>query len=147
MSTLRVSATAGDAGPVIVLAGEADVTNAEQLRDVIDAQLASGAVYLTIDAAGLTFADSGAIRILAGTGKTLKELGGGLVLLRPRKTLLRTLTLLGVDQLITIQAATDMSHKLNGNGTVPELVQVRIPRPPNRRSHVSGRPHASARAN
>jgi anti-anti-sigma factor len=119
MSMLRVSATTGDAGPVIVLAGEADVTNAGQLRDVIGAQLASGAVYLTIDAARLSFADSSAIKILAGTGKTLKELGGGLVLLRPRKTLLRTLTLLGVDQMITIQAGTDMSHRLNGDGDSP----------------------------
>ena len=111
MSTLRVSATAGDAGPVLVLAGEADVTNAEQLRDVIGAQLASGAVYLTIDAAGLCFADSRAIGILAGTAKTLKELGGGLILLRPREILLRSMTLLGVDQVITIQAATDVAHK------------------------------------
>ena len=111
MSTLRVSATAGDAGPVLILAGEADVTNAEQLRDVIGAQLASGAVYLTIDAAGLSFADSRAIGILAGTAKTLKEQGGGLVLLRPREILLRSMTLLGVDQVITIQAATDVAHK------------------------------------
>jgi len=111
MSTLRVSATAGDAGPVLVLAGEADVTNAEQLRDVIGAQLAAGAVYLTIDAAGLSFADSRAIGILAGTAKTLKELGGGLILLRPREILLRSMTLLGVDQVITIQAATDVAHK------------------------------------
>ena len=116
MTTLRVSVTAGDAGPVLVLAGEADVTNAEQLRDVITAQLASGAVYLTIDAAELSFADSGAIGILARTGRTLKELGGGLVLLRPRNNLLRTLTLLGVDQVITVQAATGMAHKLNGDG-------------------------------
>ena len=110
MSTLCVSVTAGDAGPVIVLAGEADVTNAEQLRDVIDAQLASGAVYLTIDAAGLSFADSEAIGILAGTGRTLKELGGGLVLLWPQDSVLRTITLLRVDQVITIHAAPGMAH-------------------------------------
>jgi anti-anti-sigma factor len=119
MTTLRVSATAGDAGPVLVLAGEADITNAGQLRDVIGAQLASGAVYLTIDTAELSFADSAAIGILAGAGRTLKELGGGLVLFRPRKALLRTLTLLGVDQVITIQPATGMAHKPNGDGDTP----------------------------
>jgi anti-anti-sigma factor len=119
MSTLRVSAAAGDAGPVLVLSGEADITNAEQLRDVIGTQLASGAVYLTIDAARLSFADSRAIGILAGTAKTLKELGGALVLLRPRKALLRTMTLLGVDQVVTIQAATDTAHKLNDDGDSP----------------------------
>jgi anti-anti-sigma factor len=124
MTTLRVSARAGDAGPVLVLAGEADVTNAGQLRDVISAQLASGAVYLTIDAAELSFADSAAIGILAGAGRTLKELGGGLDLLRPRKILLKTMTLLGVDQVMIVQAATDMAHKLNGDGRSPELVQA-----------------------
>lgn len=120
MSTLRASVTAGDAGPVLVLAGEADVTNAEQLRDVIGAQLAGGAAFLTIDTAGLSFADSSAIGILAGTGRTLKELGGGLVLLRPQQPVLRTLTLLGVDQVVSIHAASDMALKPNGDGDEPE---------------------------
>jgi anti-sigma B factor antagonist len=111
MSTLRVCITAGDAGPVLVLAGEADVTNAERLRDVVSSALASGAVYLTVDAAGLSYADSSAIGILAGTGRTLKELGGALILLRPQESVLRTLTLLQVDQVITIHAAADGSHK------------------------------------
>lgn len=120
MSTLRVSVEAGDAGPVLVLAGEADVTNAEQLRNVIGAQLASGAAYLTIDAAGLSFADSRAVGILAGAGMTLKQLGGALILLRPKKNVLRTLTLLGVDQMITIRGATEMAHEPNGDGTASE---------------------------
>ena len=114
-SALRVSVTAGDAGPVLVLAGEADVTNAERLRDAVSAQLASGALYLTIDATGLSYADSSAIGILAGTGRTLKELGGGLVLLRPQDGVLRTLTLLEVDRVITIHAATDGAHKPDGD--------------------------------
>jgi anti-anti-sigma factor len=115
VSALRVSVTAGDAGPVLVLAGEADVTNAERLRDVVRAQLASGAVYLTIEATGLSFADASAIGILAGTGRTLKELGGGLVLLRPQESVLRTLTLLEVDHVITIHSATDTAHKRKGD--------------------------------
>jgi anti-anti-sigma factor len=110
-SALRVSVTAGDAGPVLVLAGEADVTNAERLRDAVSAQLASGALYLTIDATSLSYADSSAIGILAGTGRTLKELGGGLVLLRPQDAVLRTMTLLEVDRVITIHPATDGAHK------------------------------------
>jgi anti-anti-sigma factor len=105
MSTLLVSVAAADAGPVLVLAGEADVTNAEQLRAAIGAQLASGAVYLTIDAGGLSYADSMSIGILAGTGRTLKELGGALILLRPQERVLRTMTLLGVGQVIVIRAA------------------------------------------
>lgn len=102
MSTLRVSVAAGEPGPVITLSGEADITNTAQLSDVITAQLASGAVYLTIDAAGLSFADSTSIGVLAGAARALRELGGGLILLRPRSNLVRTLTLLGADQMLTI---------------------------------------------
>ncbi len=108
VSTLRVSVTAGEAGPLITLAGEADVSTAAQLNDVITAQLASGTIYLTIDVAELSFADSRSISILTGAARILKELGGRLVLLRPRGTLIRILTILGADQLLTIHQATGL---------------------------------------
>lgn len=106
---------AGDGGPVIVVTGEADIISAGQLRDVISAELASGAVFLTIDAAGLSFADSAAIGVLAGTGRTLRELGGRLVLLRPQQAVLRKLTLLGVTQVITVHAAADIAGRPEGD--------------------------------
>src|SRR5262249_31432831 len=77
------------------------------------AQLPNGAMYLTIDAAGLSFADSRALGILTGTGRSLKELGGRLVLLRPQETVLRMLTLLGADQVVTIRTSTDTAHMPN----------------------------------
>ena len=100
---LKASVTTGEAGPVISLQGEADASNAGQLSDVIIAQLASGTLYLTIEAAGLSFADSMAVGILTGAARTLANLGGGLILLHPQERLLRTLTLLGADQVITIR--------------------------------------------
>lgn len=96
------SVAAGEAGPLITLAGEADVSTAAQLDDVITAQLATGAMYLTIDVAELSFADSMSISILTGAARILKELGGRLVLLRPQRTLLRILAILGADQVLTI---------------------------------------------
>ena len=104
-----MSVATGEAGPVIILSGEADVSNAAQLREVITAQLASGTLYLTIDAAELSFADSMSIGVLAGAARTLRGLGGALVLLHPQKSLIRTLTLLGADQVMTIYAATDIT--------------------------------------
>jgi anti-anti-sigma factor len=101
-----MAVAAGESGPLITMSGEADLTDAGQIRDVLTAQLASGATYLTIDAAGLTFADSGAVSVLTGTAKTLKELGGRLILLRPQSNLVRTLTILGADQMFTVRAAT-----------------------------------------
>lgn len=99
---LRVSVTVGEAGPIIALSGEADASNAAQLSDAITAQLAGGAVYLTIDAAELNFADSMSIGVLTGAAKALKGLGGGLILLRPQGSLVRTMTLLGADRVLTI---------------------------------------------
>lgn len=115
MTTLRVSVATGESGPIITLSGEADATKAARLREVITAQLASGTVYLTIDAAELRFADSMSIGVLTGAAKTLKELGGGLVLLRPQAALVRTLALLGADQMLTIHAATDIAHDPEGD--------------------------------
>lgn len=125
VNTLSATVTAGEAGPVIILAGEADLTNAGQLMDVISEQVGSGATYLTIDAAGLSFADSKALAILAATGRSLKQLGGGLVLLRPQETVLGMLTLLGVDQLVTIQTSTDTAHaEKRCREQPPQLVQA-----------------------
>jgi len=101
--TLKISVTTGESGPVIILEGEADVSNAAQLSDVIIAQLASGTLYLTIDTARLSFADSMSIGVLTGAARTLTNLGGRLILLHPQERLLRTLTLLGADQVITIR--------------------------------------------
>ncbi|WP_222849064.1 STAS domain-containing protein [Trebonia kvetii] len=106
--TLRVSVEAGECGPLITVAGEADVTTAAQLADVITAQLATGTLYLTVDTAELSFADSMTISILTGAARSLKELGGGLVLLRPQSHLTRILAILGADQVLTIHGATDL---------------------------------------
>jgi anti-anti-sigma factor len=99
---LQASVQAGESGPVVVLAGEADLTCAGQLDALIAGQLAGGTRQLTIDAAGLRFADSAAIRTLVLAARTLTERGGSLVLLDPQESVARVLTLLGADQMVTI---------------------------------------------
>jgi anti-sigma B factor antagonist len=88
---------------VLVLSGEADLTTAAELTELTDAQLAGGTRQLTIDASGLSFADSASIRVLVLAARTLRERGGRLVLLRPQSGVARVLGLLGADQLITIE--------------------------------------------
>jgi anti-sigma B factor antagonist len=88
---------------VIALAGEADLTCVGQLSALITGQLAGGTRRLTIDMAGLRFADSASIRALVLAARTLKERGGSLVLLRPQPPVGRMLTLTGADQVITIR--------------------------------------------
>jgi anti-anti-sigma factor len=100
---LQTSVTAGRSGPVIMLSGEADLTCAAQLSALITAQLSGGTRQLTIDASGLRFADSAAIRVLVLAARTVKERGGNLVLLRPQRSVARTLALLGTEHMFTIR--------------------------------------------
>jgi anti-anti-sigma factor len=108
VSTLRASVSAGESGPVITLSGETDVTTVAELSKLVTAQLSGGTLHLTIDAAGLSFADSASVRVLALAARTLQQRGGGLVLLRPQRVLTRILEVMGVDQMITIRGQTEI---------------------------------------
>jgi anti-anti-sigma factor len=109
---LQASVETGEYGPVIVLAGEADLTCAERLGALITGQLAGGTRQLTIDVSGLRFADSASIRTLVLAARTLTERGGSLVLLDPQKSVARVLALLGADQMITIGTKTSTLERL-----------------------------------
>jgi anti-anti-sigma factor len=81
---LRASVSAGKSGPVIALFGETDMTTVAQLSELVTGQLADGTRQLTIDASGLSFADSASVQVLLLAARTLRERGGGLVLQRPQ---------------------------------------------------------------
>jgi anti-sigma B factor antagonist len=101
---LTASVAAGESGPVIVLAGEADLNSAAQLATLISAQVARGTRQLTVDLSGLRFADSATVRTLALAARTLRQRGGTMVLLRPQQAVVRILALTGADQMFTIRA-------------------------------------------
>ena len=98
--------TSGDFGPVLVLSGESDISAAAELT-VLIMQLAAGARHLTVDLSGLRFADSASIQAFIRADRALKASGGTLVLLAPQPVVARVLTLLGVDQLITVHPGPD----------------------------------------
>jgi anti-sigma B factor antagonist len=99
---LKVSVAAGPSGPVMMLSGEADLTNVAELSALISAQLSDGTEQLTIDMSGLRYADSASIRTLVLAARTLEQRGGSLVLLHPQPPVARILTLLGADQMLTV---------------------------------------------
>ena len=107
MSTLRASVSAGESGPVITLSGEVDITTAAELSELITGQLADETQQLTIDVAGLDFADTAAIRVLLIAAKTLRQRGGDLVLLRPQRTLARILEIIGADEVVAIRGKAE----------------------------------------
>ena len=104
MSILQASVSSGRDGPVLVLSGEADMTNLAVLNDAMAAAMPGGARHLTVDVSGLRFADTASVRALLLAALTLKDQGGFLVLLRPQPALRQVLTLLGAGQAITIRA-------------------------------------------
>ncbi len=100
---LSASIAAGEAGPLITLSGSVDITNLAELSEVLTDPRVSETAHLTIDASGLSSADSMAARALALTAKVLKERGGGMVLLHPQQPLVRVLELTGADRMMTIR--------------------------------------------
>ena len=96
----------GETGPVVMLAGEADLTSAAELTQALTAQLSGGARHLTVDLSRLRFANSAAISALVLAGRTLNDRAGTLELVRPQPAVARALALLGVDQMFTIRGET-----------------------------------------
>ena len=102
---LEISVVAGEAGPVVMLSGEADLTTVAELADALSAQLAAGVRHLTVDLSRLRFADSAVIRELVLADRRLKDRGGGLALAHPQPVVARALSLLGVDRAIEVRDA------------------------------------------
>jgi anti-sigma B factor antagonist len=107
MCLLDVSVAAGEAGPVVTLSGEADLTTVAALREALSAQIDGGARHLTVDLSRLRFADSPALRALALAGRAIKEAGGELELVRPQPAVARVLELLCLDQVLTVRDGTE----------------------------------------
>ena len=81
VSTLRASVSAGESGPVLTLSGGTDLATVAELSELVTGQLSGGTRHLTIDASGLSFADSASVRVLVLAATALRKRGGGLVLL------------------------------------------------------------------
>ena len=105
MSPLRISVAAGQAGPVVTLSGEADLSTAAELNEVLTRQVASGSRHLTVDVRELSFADSASVRTLVLAGRAMKDRGGALEVTNPQPAVARLLSLMGVDRMITVRAA------------------------------------------
>jgi anti-anti-sigma factor len=103
LGSLKVSVTAGPSGPVLVLAGEADVTTAAQLDEALGPQASGRATRLTIDATDLRYADSASMRVLLMAAATITSRDGTVTLLNPQPPVARLLDLLCVDGMITVE--------------------------------------------
>jgi len=103
VSLLEVSVAAGASGPVLVLAGEADVTSVTRLDEVLTARISGQAVQLTIDATNLRYADSASVTTLAMAAKEVRTRNGSVTLLNPQPAEARILDLLRAGEMFGIR--------------------------------------------
>jgi anti-sigma B factor antagonist len=103
MAVLQASASDGADGPVVVLSGEADATTAGLLREILTAQLDTGARLVTVDASGLSFLDSASLRVLVLVARALHGRHGTLVFAYPQPMVARVLEITGADKLLEVQ--------------------------------------------
>ena len=102
--SLSIDTTTGASGATTVLvSGEVDVSNADELRTALDQALSSGATELTVDLAEVPYIDSTGIGVLVGAAHHAAERGVRLEVARPQRNVARVLGLLGVTSELNIR--------------------------------------------
>src|ERR1700760_3881144 len=106
VSLLEVSVEAGDLGPVIVLAGDADSSSVTQLNEVLIAQVSGRTRPLTIDATNLRSIDPATAQTLMLAAPIVMVRGGSTVLVNPQEPVLKMLNHTRSTEMFTIQNRT-----------------------------------------
>ena len=96
---------ANERGPVIAIAGDADVGAALALEERLAEAVTGGARIVTIDLSGATLIDSRTIGVLVGWEERLRSAGGLLPIVCPNPNILRMLETMGLDQSLSIYAS------------------------------------------
>jgi anti-sigma B factor antagonist len=103
---LRASVSApespGATYTVVVLAGEVDATNSDELYGVLESVVNQQPRLLIVDMSELTFMDSTGLRMLLRSTRSLDAHGGVLALAAPQVAVARVLQLTRADQLIPV---------------------------------------------
>jgi len=92
---------------LVVLDGEADVTNCNALREVLEAEVAKQPRTVIIDLSKLRFMDSSALHVILRVNRTMDRQGGVLALASPREPVAKMLRLTAADQLLPVYASVD----------------------------------------
>jgi anti-anti-sigma factor len=101
-ASVSVPDTAGATYSVVVLAGEVDATNSDELYGVLESVVAQQPRLLVVDMSELSFMDSTGLRMLLRSSRALDQQGGVLALAAPQVSVARVLELTRADQLIPV---------------------------------------------
>jgi anti-sigma B factor antagonist len=103
--TVAARESAGEPYTLIAVAGEADITNRDDLRGVLDAEAAQQPVTLILDLSGLRFMDSSALHVILQANRALDRQGGVMALVAPQEAVAKMLKLTTADRLIPVFAS------------------------------------------
>ena len=99
---VAASEAAGEPYTLVEIAGEADVTNTDELRRLLDEEVAQQPRTLIIYLSGLRFMDSSALHALLRVNRSLDRQGGVLALVSPQAAVAKILRLTTADRLIPV---------------------------------------------
>jgi anti-anti-sigma factor len=94
---------------LVVLKGEADATNSEQLRELFESEIAAGLRTLIVELSALAFMDSTALRVLLQCRRMLDGQGGVLGLVQPQGSVARMLRVTRADQLVPVYDSVEQA--------------------------------------
>ncbi len=113
--TLTVATRQSEGQPytLISVSGEADVTNREELRGTLDAEVAREPTWMILDLSGLKFMDSSALHVVLQANRALDRRGALMALVAPTEAVAKMLRLTTADRLIPVyrtltEAAADV---------------------------------------
>jgi anti-sigma B factor antagonist len=104
LMTVSVTAreSAGERYTLVAVAGEADITNRDDLRGVLDAEVTQQPATLILDLSGLRFMDSSALHVILQANRALDRQGGVMALVAPQEAVAKMLKLTTADRLIPV---------------------------------------------
>lgn len=102
--SLEISVSTKDKASTIVLSGEVDVSNADELRQAI-AKLEEAQQDISVDMAEVPYIDSTGIGVLVGAANRAKEAGTNFSVLALQPNVARVIDLLDLSELLNIVEA------------------------------------------
>jgi anti-sigma B factor antagonist len=100
--TVTARESAGEPYTLVAVAGEADITNRDDLRGVLDAEVTQQPDTLILDLSQLRFMDSSALHVILQANRALDRQGGVMALVAPQEAVAKMLKLTTADRLIPV---------------------------------------------
>jgi anti-anti-sigma factor len=106
-TSVTTGISGGEAFTLVTLSGEADVTNCDTLRDVLEGEVAKRPRTLVVDMSELRFMDSSALHVVLRVNRAMDRQGSVLALAAPRQAVAKMLRLTAADQLIPVYPSVE----------------------------------------